>query len=108
MCDEWTNGRCLALSIVRATIVAHGGKIWADSPGIGLGTTFFCTLPFTPPLETEPLHSIAFENAMGSSPGGPLTLPRTGPLRQSEHSKIVVVENDMRIVRYLRAHLQEQ
>ena len=106
--EEGATGSGLGLSIVRATIEAHGGKIWADSPGIGLGTTFFCTLPFTPPLETEPLHLIAFENAMGSSPGGPLTLPRTGPLRQSEHSKIVVVENDMRIVRYLRAHLQEQ
>src|SRR5205085_5331849 len=106
--EEGAAGSGLGLSIVRATIEAHEGKILADSPVIGLGTTVFCTLPFTPPLETEPLHSIAFENAMGSSPGGPLTLPRTGPIRQSEHSKIVVVENDMRIVRYLRAHLQEQ
>jgi DNA-binding response OmpR family regulator/signal transduction histidine kinase len=106
--EERATGSGLGLSIVRATIEAHGGKIWADSPGIGLGTMIFCTLPFTPPVETEPLHSIAFENAMASSPGDPLTLPRTGPLRQSQRSKIVVVENDMRIIRYLRAHLQEQ
>ncbi len=45
---------------------------------------------------------------MASSPSGSLTLPRTGPLRQSQRSKIVVVENDARIIRYLRAHLQEQ
>ena len=106
--EERANGSGLGLSIVRATIEAHGGKIWADSPGAGLGTTFFCTLPFTPSVETEQLHPIAFENAMASSSSGLLTVPRTGPLRQSQQSKIVVVENDMRIVRYLRAHLQEQ
>src|SRR5438874_8653825 len=106
--EERATGSGLGLSIVRATIEAHGGKIWADSPGIGLGTTFFCTLPFTPPVESEPLHHIPLENAVASSPSGPLTLPRTGPLRQIQRSKIVVVENDSRIVRYLRAHLGEQ
>ena len=106
--EERATGSGLGLSIVRATIEAHGGKIWADSPGTGLGTTFFCTLPFIPPTETEPLHPTLLENAMATSPSGSLTLPRTGPLRQSQHSKIVVVENDPRIIRYLRAHLQEQ
>jgi len=106
--EERATGSGLGLSIVRATIEAHGGKIWADSPGIGLGTTFFCTLPFIPPVKTEPLHSTALEDAMATSPSGPLTLPRTGPLRQSKSSEIVVVENDARIVRYLRAHLGEQ
>ena len=106
--EERTTGSGLGLSIVRATIEAHGGKIWADSPGIGLGTTFFCTLPFTPPVKTEPLQYTPLENAMASSPSGPLTLPRTGPLRQPQRSKIVVVESDARIVRYLRAHLGEQ
>jgi DNA-binding response OmpR family regulator/signal transduction histidine kinase len=106
--EERATGSGLGLSIVRANIEAHGGKIWAESPGIGQGTTFFCTLPFTPTVETEPLRSIVFENAMTASPGAPLPLPHTGPLRQSQRSKIVVVENDIRIVRYLRAHLQEQ
>ncbi len=106
--EERATGSGLGLSIVRATIEAHGGKIWADSPGIGLGTTFYLTLPFTPLVETEPLHNIPSENAVASSASGPLALPRTGPLRQSQQSKIVVVENDPRIVRYLRAHLEEQ
>ncbi len=106
--EERATGSGLGLSIVRATIEAHGGKVWADSPGIGLGTTFFCTLPFTPLVETEPLDHIPLENAVASSLSGPLTLPRTGPLRLSQRSKIAVVENDARIVRYLRAHLEEQ
>ena len=105
--EERTTGSGLGLSIVRATIEAHGGKIWADSPGIGLGTTFYCMLPLTPPVETEPLYQLPVENGVTSS-SGPLTLPRTGPLRQSQRAKIVVVDNDARIVRYLRAHLEEQ
>jgi len=106
--EERATGSGLGLSIVRATIEAHGGKIWADSPGIGLGTTVYCTLPFTPTVETEPLHHIPSETTVASSASGPLALPRTGPLRQSQRSKIFVVENDPRIVRYLRAHLEEQ
>src|SRR5215471_4638002 len=106
--EERANGSGLGLSIVRATIEAHGGKIWADSPGFGLGTTFFCTLPLTPPMETELLHHPPLENEVTSSSSGPLTLPQTGPLRQSQRSKIIVVDNDPRIIRYLRAHLGEQ
>jgi DNA-binding response OmpR family regulator/signal transduction histidine kinase len=106
--EERANGSGLGLSIARATIEAHGGKIWADSPGVGLGTTIFCTLPFTPPVKTEPLHYAPLENAVAASPSGPLILPRTGPLKHSQRSKIVVVENDARIVRYLRAHLEQQ
>lgn len=106
--EQHSHGSGLGLSIVRATIEAHGGKIWADSPGIGLGTTFSCTLPFIPPKQTEPLHQVPSETAIASLPGGPLTVPRTGPLRQAQRPKMFVVENDARISRYLRAHLTEQ
>jgi len=106
--EQRSHGSGLGLSIVRATIETHGGKIWADSPGIGLGTTFLCTLPFTPSKQTEPLHHMPSETAIVSSSGVPLTTPRTVPLRQSQRSKVIVVENDARIARYLRAHLTEQ
>ena len=106
--EERPTGSGLGLSVVRATIEAHGGKIWADSPGVGLGTTFYCTLPFTPPVETEPLRQIPSAITATSSPSGPLAAPRTGPLRQTQQSKVFVVENDARIARYLRAHLAEQ
>jgi DNA-binding response OmpR family regulator/signal transduction histidine kinase len=106
--EQRSHGSGLGLSIVRATIEAHGGKIWADSPGIGLGTTFSFTLPFAPLIQTGPLVQMTSETAIVSSPGSPLAMPRTGPLRQSERSKVIVVENDERITRYLRAHLAEQ
>src|ERR1700753_2748604 len=39
------SGSGLGLSAARATIDAHHGKIWADSLGVGRGSTFFFTLP---------------------------------------------------------------
>ena len=34
----------LGLSICKRIVEKHGGKIWADSPGIGKGSTFYFTL----------------------------------------------------------------
>jgi len=38
-------GTGLGLSICKHLIDMHGGKIWADSPGIGKGSTFYFSLP---------------------------------------------------------------
>jgi DNA-binding response OmpR family regulator/signal transduction histidine kinase len=106
--DERSSGSGLGLAVVRATVEAHGGKIWADSPGVGHGTTFYCTLPLAPSPQVEPLQQKPWITASASSPSGPLAAPRTGPLKQTMRSKVVVVENDARIARYLRAHLEDQ
>jgi len=100
-------GNGLGLSVVRATIEAHGGKIWADSPGIGQGSSFFVTLPFAPSLQgvVFPQAGVSASTTLSS---GPLPTPRTGPLRQSQRVKVLIAENDVRIARYLRAHLEEQ
>ena len=38
-------GSGIGLTIARALVEAHGGRIWAESPGEGQGTTFTFTLP---------------------------------------------------------------
>lgn len=101
--EQSSGGSGLGLAVARATIEAHGGKIWADSPGPGQGATFYCTLPFTPRLPI-------LAEARSSVPSGPLAAPRTntGPLRPGEGPQVLVAENDARMARYLRANLEEQ
>jgi signal transduction histidine kinase len=48
-------GMGIGLSIAKGLIEAHGGKIWAESPGLGKGTTIKVLLPF---LSTEALQTM--------------------------------------------------
>lgn len=48
-------GMGIGLSIARGLIEAHGGKIWAESPGPGKGTTIKVLLPF---LSTTALQTM--------------------------------------------------
>ena len=38
-------GLGLGLAIVRHLVEAHGGRVWAESPGEGLGSSFIVRLP---------------------------------------------------------------
>ena len=107
--EEGSGGRGLGLAVARATFEAHGGKIWADSPGPGQGATFYCTLPFTP----QQPPSVQTNTSPVSSTASPLAIPpagsvrTTGPLKQSQRFYVLVAEKDARLVRYLRANLEE-
>ncbi len=97
-------GAGLGLAAARATIEAHNGKIWADSPGLGLGSTFFFTLPFAPrtSILTQPLPALTDSATVSHSK------TRSSSLKQDRRIRILVAENDARFARYVRANLEEQ
>ncbi len=97
--EESAPGSGLGLAIARATFAAHGGKIWAESPGAGLGSTFYCILPYSPGTSPAPQPQ-----------AGQLALScmrASAPLKQDERLFVLVAEGDARLNRYLRANLEE-
>lgn len=108
-------GSGLGLAAARATIEAHGGTLSVESAGIGQGSTFYFTLPLVPVasmMSSRQSAALPAPTSVETAPPGPLS--RAGVLRspyspaQSPSWKVVVVENDPRMARYLRAHLEEQ
>ena len=43
----------LGMSICKRIVEKHGGEIWAESPGLGKGTTMFFTLPMSSGKQEE-------------------------------------------------------
>lgn len=96
----------LGLAAARATIEAHGGKIWADSPGPGLGTQFSFSLPFTSPSQSASTRLLSMPVAHLQQPRQ--VSGRLAGIKQDERPRIIVAESDARLARYVRANLEEQ
>ncbi|MCY3808598.1 MAG: response regulator [Gemmatimonadetes bacterium] len=81
-------GAGLGLSICKGLVEAHGGRIWAESDGVGQGTRFTFTLP----MAEEPA---AAPEGLGSA--GPQAA------RQGEEAtRILVVDDDPQMLRHIR------
>ena len=81
-------GAGLGLSICKGLVEAHGGRIWAESGGVGQGTRF----TFTVPVAEEPVTAAP----------GPARAGRRIAVEDHEETRILVVDDDPRMLRYLR------
>ena len=83
-------GSGLGLEICKGIVEAHGGRIWAESEGTGLGTRFTFSLPAVEEAAVEPAWK-----STPSQPDG----------RQRE--RILVVDDDPQALKYVREALSE-
>jgi PAS domain S-box-containing protein len=94
------SGAGLGLTICKGIIEAHGGRIWANSPGEGKGAAFYFTLPLAasvPALaQLEPPAEAAEEDQFLTREASP-----------EERIRVLAVDDDPYALRLIRRHLQE-
>ena len=92
--ERRVEGEGLGLAVCRGIVEAHGGRIWAESDGPGLGARFIFTVP-------------AADEAIRDPVGGPGRFSADYGWAGRARARVLVVDDDPQILWYVRNTLAE-